>query len=164
VLGAIGREIGRLRWGAGHTPPRQRIHLHQVDWVDVLLAVMLFTEVGARYVETQPHHLTRPTLLLAIVTLAVGLLHGRITAYAARRRVLMVTDSGVSVGGRLFSRFTAKWSEIERIDTSEKSAAIVMRNGQTRTFDLIDIRHGNDVTRALTRARSRLDASAPARV
>jgi hypothetical protein len=164
VLGAIFRAIGRLRWGAGHTPPRQRIHLSQVDWVDILLALMLFAEVGAHYVETAPHHVSRPTLLLAIVTLAVGLLHGRITAYAAKRRVLMVTESGVSVGGRMFSRFTASWRDIERIDINEKSAAIVMRDGKTQDFDLIDIRHGNDVTRALTRARSRLGAATPASV
>ena len=99
----------------------------------------------------------RPTLLLAILTLAVGLLHGRITAYAAKRQVLCVTESGLSVGGRFFRRFSATWAAIDRIDIADKSAAIVMRDGRTQTFDLIDIRHGNDVTRALARARTRLD-------
>lgn len=157
VLGAIARAIGRLRWGAGHTPPRQRVHLHQVDWVDVLLAAMLFTEVAAHKYETGGWR--RPTLLLAILTLGVGLMHGRLTAFQARRRALRVTDQGVTVGGRFFSRFIAPWAEISRIDIAEKQAAIVMKDGRVKAFDLIDLRHGNDVTRALARARVRLEAA-----
>jgi hypothetical protein len=159
VLGAIARAIGRLRWGAGHTPPRQRVHLHQIDWVDVLLGAMLFTEVAVHWFETG--HWRRPTLLLAVATLAVGLLHGRLTAFAAKRRALRITDDGVSVGGKLFGRFTARWSEIARIDLADKSAALVTKDGRTKTFDLIDLRHGNDVTRALARARVRLEAASP---
>jgi hypothetical protein len=156
VLGAIGRAVGRLRWGAGHTPPRQRVHPHQVDWVTLTLAVLLFVEVAAHRVETSEWR--HATIVLATLTLAVGLLHGRITAFEARRHALRVTDDGVSVGGRFVGRFTATWPEIARIDIDEKSAAIVLRDGRTQPFDLVDIRHGNDVTRALTRARSRLDA------
>jgi hypothetical protein len=159
ALGAIARAIGRLKWGAGHTPPRQRVHLHQVDWVDLGLAALLFAEVGAHYYDTG--HWARPTILLAVATLAVGLLHGRITAFAARRRALRITDDGVAVGGRLFRTFTARWPDIARIDLADKSAALVMKDGRTQTFDLIDLRHGNDVTRALTRARARLEQAAP---
>jgi hypothetical protein len=159
VLGAIARDIGRLRWGAGHTTPRQRVPLHQVDWTDICLAALLSAEVAAHRVETGLWR--RPTLLLAILTLAVGLAHGRITAFMAKRHALHVTDAGVSVGGR-FRRFTARWADIDRIDIAEKTAAIVMRDGRTQTFDLIDIRHGNDVTRALTRARTRLEVSSHA--
>ena len=161
VLGAILRSIGRLRWGAGHLPPRQRVHVSQVDWVDIFLGLMLFIEVAARYVETEPHRWARPTIVTALATLAVGLLHGRLTTYAANRRALRVTESGVSVGGRFLTRFTAAWQEIDRIDISEKTATIVMRDGRTQAFDLIDIRHSNDVTRALNRARTRLDAATP---
>src|SRR6185295_1335564 len=101
---------GRLKWGAGHTPPRQRIHLHQVDWIDLFLAMMLFIEVGAHWFETA--RLRRPTLVLAVVTLAVGLLHGRLTTFMAKRRALRVTDEGITVGGKLFGRFTAAWAGI----------------------------------------------------
>lgn len=164
VLGAIGRAIGRLRWGAGSTPPRQHIKLHHVDWIDIGLATLLFVEVAAHRAETGEWR--RPTLLLAVVTLAVGVLHGRITASAAKRQVLKVTDAGVSVGGWFFRRFTAAWTDIDRIDIAEKTAAIVRRDGRTHTFDLIDIRHSNDVTRALTRARTRFEVAghAPAGV
>src|SRR5262249_15533918 len=153
--GAIARSIGRLRWGAGHTPPRQRVHLSQVDWVDIFLSLLLFTEVAARYIETEPHRWARPTIVLALATLGIGLLHGRLTAFAATRQALRVTETGISVGGRFFGKFTVAWHEIERIDINEKSAAIVVRDGRSRTFDLIDIRHSNDVTRALNRARTR---------
>jgi hypothetical protein len=60
VLGAVGRAIGRLRWGAGHTPARQRIHPHQVDWVCVGLALLLLMEVAAHYFETAPPQWRRP--------------------------------------------------------------------------------------------------------
>jgi hypothetical protein len=160
VLGAIARAIGRLKWGAGHTPPRQRIHLHQVDWIDLLLALMLFAEVGVHWYETGRWR--RPTLLLAVTTLAVGLLHGRLTTFMAKRRALRVTDDGITVGGKLFGRLTARWSEIARIDLADKSAALVMKDGRTTTFDLIDLRHGSDVTRALARARVRLEQAGPA--
>jgi hypothetical protein len=159
VLGAVGRAIGRLKWGAGHTPPRQRVHLHQVDWVDLGLAALLFTEVGVHYFDTG--HWARPTILLAVVTLAIGLSHGRLTAYAAKRRALRITDDGVAVGGLLFRTFTARWSDIARIDLADRSAALVMKDGRTQAFDLIDLRHGNDVTRALTRARVRLEQAGP---
>jgi hypothetical protein len=159
VLGALARSIGRLKWGAGHTPPRQRVHLHQVDWVDLGLAALLFTEVAAHYLDT--HHWRRPTILLAVVTLAMGLLHGRITAFAAKRRALRITDDGITIGGRWFRTFTARWSEIARIELADKSASLVMKSGRTEVFDLVDIRHGNDVTRALTRARVRLEQTGP---
>jgi len=156
LLGAIARAIGRLRWGAGHTPPRQRVHVTQVDWLSLALASLLLLEIAAYRFETGAWR--HVTIAVAVVTLAVGLLHGRITAFAANRHTLRVTDHGVTAGGRFFQRFTATWAAIDRIDIAEKSAAIVKRDGRTRTFDLIDIRHSNDVTRALTRARSRLDA------
>jgi len=160
VLGAIARAIGRLRWGAGHTPPRQRVHLHQVDWVDLMLAGFLFTEVGVHYYDTG--HWARPTILLAVATLAVGLLHGRLTAFSAKRRVLRVTDDGIMIRERLFRGVSFRWAEIARIDTAEKTAAVVMKDGTTRDFELVDLRHGNDVVRALTRARVRLEQTGSA--
>lgn len=159
VLGALARAIGRLKWGAGHTPPRQRVHLHQVDWVDIGLAALLLTEVGVHYYDTG--HWRRPTMLLAVVTLAVGVLHGRMTAFAAKRRALRITDDGITIGGKLLSQFTARWSEIARIELADKSAALVLKDGRSQLFDLVDLRHGNDVTRALTRARVRLEQAGP---
>jgi len=158
VLGAIGRTIGRLRWGT-HTPPRQRVHQSQIDWIDILLSLLLFAEVAAHYSET--HRWRGPTLVLAVLTLAVGLLHGRLTEFSAKRHALRVTETRISVGGRFFSRFTAVFSEIDRIDITEKSAVIVLRDGRTKALDLLDIRHSNDVTRALNRARTHVAAAAP---
>ena len=154
VLGGIARAIGRLRWGAGHTEPRRHVHRHHIDWLDVGIAAMLFVEVGVHYAETQ--HWGRPTLLMAVIVLGLGLLHGRIAAAAAKRRMLRVTDDGIIAGGRLFSRFEAAWADIARIDIETKRAAIVRRDGRTHAFDLLDLRHSNDIVRALTRARGRL--------
>ena len=159
VLGAISRAITRLRWGT-HQPPRQRMNPTQVDWIVILLSLLLVAEVAAHYYETR--QLRDLTLVLAIATLAGGLLHGRLKAFDAKREVLRVTDSGVSVGGRFFNRFTAAYEQISRIDIAEKSAIVVLRDGRTKEIDLIDIRHSNDVTRALTKARTRLEPAAEA--
>ncbi len=58
-------------------------HVHLgIDWVDIFLGAMLFTEVWAEYVETG--HLKRPTILLGIVMLFFGLFGGRFIAWKNR--------------------------------------------------------------------------------
>jgi len=51
-------------------------HVHTgIDWVDIFLGAMLFTEVWSRYVETG--HIARPTILLGFVMLFFGVFGGR---------------------------------------------------------------------------------------
>jgi hypothetical protein len=49
----------------------------------------------------------RPTLLLAVVMMTIGLLHGRLAAWGQRRRALRLTASGLAIGGKLFGRSTS---------------------------------------------------------
>lgn len=58
-------------------------HLHLgIDWVDMFLGGMLFTEVWSRYVDTG--HITRPTILLGFVMIFFGLFGGRFIAWKHR--------------------------------------------------------------------------------
>lgn len=58
-------------------------HIHMgIDWVDMFLGAMLFTEVWSRYVETG--HIARPTILLGFVMIFFGLFGGKFIAWKHR--------------------------------------------------------------------------------
>jgi hypothetical protein len=69
---------------------------HGVDWAHVWAAGVLLAEAGERW--HLHHHLARPVILTAFVTLALGLFHGRIVARTEHRRSLRVEESGVALG------------------------------------------------------------------
>lgn len=59
-------------------------HVHTgIDWVDILLGAMLFTEVWAKYMENG--HIARPTLLLGVVMIFFGLFGGKFIAWKQQR-------------------------------------------------------------------------------
>jgi len=141
-----------IRAARRHAAPEHRAHA--VDWIDIWLAGVMFVEIAERW------HLGRkrwsPTLLLAIATLTVGLLHGRIAARAARRRSLRLTDEDLVVGGPPFRTFRARWSDIAGIDLGDRDAAIRTRDGRTRRLNLADLDHADAVRGALAEARRRV--------
>jgi hypothetical protein len=58
-------------------------HLHVgIDWVDMFLGGMLFTEVWAKYAENG--HIARPTILLAFVMIFFGLFGGKFIKWKRR--------------------------------------------------------------------------------
>jgi hypothetical protein len=151
-----------LRAWRAHKPPGTRHEAHgHVDWVDIFIGLMLAVEVWAHWHETG--HIRRPTLLLVPIMIGLGLAHGRISARSQRRRSLVVDDTGVTIGGRFFTRFDARWSELKRIDVAADLASVVKKDGKTRTIDLGDLTNAAEVRRALEEARARLRANpAPA--
>jgi len=55
-------------------------HLHLgIDWVDIFLGAMLFTEVWAKYIETG--HIKRPSILLGVVMIFFGVFGGKFIAW-----------------------------------------------------------------------------------
>jgi hypothetical protein len=135
-------------------PESTPTHPHGIDWVDIWLAGVLFAEVGEHW--HLRHHVARPVLLTAIVTLGLGLLHGRVTAARERRRVLRLTDEELVVASRPFRKFTARWDEIARIQMNEREALIQTHQGRQRRLDLTDLENAPDIRAALERARARL--------
>ena len=146
----IGSVIRALRHAAGAHAPAH----HGVDWIDLFLSGMLATEALAHWHETG--HLRRPTLLLAITMLGLGLLHGRITARIMRRRALRLTEDGITIGRKFRSRFSASWNEIARIEIDATRATIVKTDGAERRIDLADLHNGHAVVLALRHAQQRL--------
>jgi hypothetical protein len=151
VLGSVARSMRNNLRAAADTAVH---HHHGVDWIDLFLSAMLATEALAHWYETS--HIRRPTLLLAITMLALGLSHGRLSARQMRRRGLLLTDDGISVGGRFFTRFTAPWDEIARIQIDDTHATIVKTDGVERRIDLADLRNRHEVALALQQAQRRL--------
>ncbi|HYU31004.1 MAG TPA: hypothetical protein VEW48_02495 [Thermoanaerobaculia bacterium] len=83
-------------------------HAHGVDWVDVFVAGVLAVEAVEHW--HTHHHLPRPTVLSAILVLALGLSHGRLNTFAGRKRALRIDGGGIRVGRRFFLRqFVAPW-------------------------------------------------------
>src|SRR5262245_42370949 len=68
--------------------------------------------------------------------LAFGLMHGRMVSRAIARRSLRVTDRGIVVPGRLFTRLAADYADVARIDVGEHQAVVALRNGRTKRIDL----------------------------
>jgi hypothetical protein len=129
-------------------------HRHGIDWIDVLIAAVLVFEALEHWREH--HHVPGPTVLLAAVTLGLGLFHGRLTARKAGRRVLRIDAAGIRFRGGLFRKFFASWNDVEGIDLGERWARISLRGGEERRINLYDLRNGHEVRAALAAARGRL--------
>ena len=100
-----------------------------------------------------------PTLLLAFAMFAIGFSHGRIAAWGSRKRELRVTDEGISVPGRFFSRTTLRWEDIAEIAIGPDKARIIPYTGRDQVIDIGDALNRDAVRAALEHARIRLDNS-----
>jgi hypothetical protein len=134
-------------------------HGHGVDWTDIWAAGVLFAEAGERWHLT--HHIARPTILTALVTLALGLFHGRLAARRAHRRSLRVDDAGIYVGGRPFGAFHAGWPELATISVTGDVAELRTRAGRVRRLDLADLEGAAAVRAALGLAQAHLHSLPP---
>jgi hypothetical protein len=135
-------------------PATQAVHTHGVDWVDICVAGVLAAEALERW--HVKHHIARPTILLVVVMLVLGLFHGRIGGRSERRRSLRAGDDELYIGGRPFRTFRAKWSDIAAIDVAERWATIRMRDGRVRRLDLSDLENAAAVRHVLEVARTRV--------
>ncbi len=153
LLGTIVRELRSLRRGNAHDAHASHSP-HAVDWFHIFAAAMLLAETAEHWHVT--HHWRRPTLVTAAFTLLLGLLHGRIDAWSHDRRSLRIEDEGISVGGRPFRTFSAKWTDVARIDVSGRFGIIRTRGGRERKIDLHDCEDAGRVRAALIEAQSRV--------
>ncbi|MEO7273117.1 MAG: hypothetical protein ABI211_14055, partial [Vicinamibacterales bacterium] len=152
---ALIRAVRQMRRGGGADGHAH----HGIDWVDVLIAGVLAAEALEHWHTT--HHLPRPTIVLALSLLVIGLLHGRIAAAGGRRRALRVGPSGLIIPRRrFFGREAFSWSQTARITIGDREAVIETRTGPRR-IDLADLDNANQVVAALHDAQRRLGAAPP---
>ena len=150
LIGTIARSLRALR----QKRPATSHHGDGVDWIDIWAAGVLFAEAAERW--HLKHHVARPIILTALLTLALGLFHGRIFQWGQRRRALRIAADGLSVGGRPFKAFSATWKEIASISSAGRYAEIRTRAGLSRSIDLDDLENADAVRAALAEARGRL--------
>lgn len=133
-------------------------HAHGVDWADIWAAGVLFAEAGERW--HLRHHIARPIILTALVTLALGLFHGRMTAFRERRRSMRLSDDGIYVGGKPFMGLSARWKDITALNIAERFAEIRTRAGRVRRLDLLDLENAAEVRAALQEGQRRVQDAA----
>jgi len=141
-----------LKRPAHHDPDD---HHHGVDWIDIFIGVMLGVEAYAKYHASA--HIPRPTILLAVTMITIGMLHGRLFAWGSKRRRLQVTAEHISMPKRPFRRVTLPWSEVASIDIDDRYATVTAIDGRTQRFDFSDMIYPNAVRDALMQARTFLD-------
>ena len=142
------RALGRPATHAAHAH-------HGVDWIEIFAAGVLTAEVLEHWHLT--HHIRRPAVLTAILSLGMGVMHGRITRFSEGRRVMRVEDEGIHIGGRPFSKaFRASWAEVASIEVGERRAWILTRDGRTRSLNLADLHGADEIRAVLEEARLRL--------
>jgi hypothetical protein len=157
---------GFIKFRAGQGKPEgspSPIHqTHGVDWIDICIGAMLVVETYMHYHETG--RIKGPTVLLAAVMFGFGFFHGRITAFAHRRRSMHVSADGISIPGRLpFMRVTLPWADVASVEIDGDTARIVANNGRVRVIDCTDAIDSNAVRQALLAAKTHHEAFAAAR-
>ena len=151
----IGTVIRALRGARRPANARASLNAHHgVDWIDIFTGSVLLAEVAERY--HLDRHIVRPTLLLAIVLLTIGLLHGKIAARQQHRRTLRVDDEGLYVGGKPFRSIKVGWADVKSIDVGTRYATITLRGGRERKLDLPDLEGSDHVRAALVDAQLRI--------
>jgi hypothetical protein len=157
LIATMARAIRAARRPANHAAiPHAH---HGVDWVDVFTAAVLFAEAAERYRETG--HIARPTIVLAVSLLVIGLIHGKVITRAQRRRTLRVDDEGLYVGGKPFRSLRAKWPDVKSIEIGDRFGVVTLKNGRVRKLDLPDLEGSTHVRSALGEAQRRLYPEVP---
>ena len=131
-------------------------HAHRIDWIDIFLGAMLLVEAYAKFHANG--RLARPTILMGVVLLVIGLLHGRIAARGDRRLELRVDDHGISVPGRFFRRLTLPWAEVAEITIGSTTARLIAKDGRDQSLNLADAANADVIRHALADAAARLEA------
>jgi hypothetical protein len=151
LIATLGRSIRAAR--ASGPAPHHAPH-SGVDWVDIWAAGVLFAEAGERW--HLRHHIARPIILTALLTLGLGLAHAPMDAFRRRRRSMRITADGMRIPGKPFRSFDARWADIASVHLSEASAEIRTHAGRVRRLDLRDLENAGEVRTALEEAQRRV--------
>ncbi|MEO8452708.1 MAG: hypothetical protein ABI647_23145 [Gemmatimonadota bacterium] len=134
--------------------PGAASHGHSVDWSEIWAASMFAAEAWERW--QSHHHVARPIILMAAVTLVLGLNHERVARNAVRRRSLILADDDLTVGGPPWRRFRVRWADLADISITPSTARLRSVTGKTRNISFEDLENAADVRAALEVAQKRL--------
>jgi hypothetical protein len=152
VMASVVHGVIQLRKHVKHV---DHVHAHGIDWIDIFIGAMLSVEAYAKYHATA--HIPRPTIVLAVMMIAIGLLHGRLAAWGDRRRQLRVSGDGISMPYLKFARMTLSWAEVASIEMDDRAAVIKASDGRTKRIEFNDVMQPTAIRDALMSARIFLD-------
>ena len=155
VMGSVIRGFRQLVTRS-KAPSDHSHQAHGLDWIDLFLGAMLLVEAYAKFHASG--RIARPMILLGVVLIVVGILHGRIAAWGDRRLELRVDEDGISVPGRFFRRLTLAWAEVAEITIGSTTARLIAVDGRDQSLNLADAANAEPIRQALADARTRLAA------
>lgn len=158
LLMAVAREAKELRHGGGNEE-------YGINWLNVFAAGVMFCEVWQKWEVVG--RFWSPTFLTAVVTLGIGILNPRLARRRARRRQLVLDDSGVEMRTGRFRRVVAaRWDELESIAFEPAGIRFRRRSGAEHAVGLRFFANAADASAALARhaaaAGVRIDGAPPA--
>jgi hypothetical protein len=154
VMASVVRGLIQLRQNVKHV---DHVHEHGIDWIDIFIGAMLGVEAYAKYHATA--HIPRPTILLAVMMIIIGLVHGQLAAWGDRRRQLRVSADGISMPRLKFARMTLTWAEVESIELDDRAAVIKAIDGRSKRIEFGDVMQPTAIRDALMSARTFLDGT-----
>ncbi len=118
-----------------------------VGWFDLAAGAMLIFE-AFHSPHTKAAYL-RPQFLSGVITIGLGMMHGRLHGIKRRRRYLKFDESGVQ--GRLgpFRSFTFAWKDLASVDVTNAKAILQRTDGKVRTINLSRLHNADDVRQAI---------------
>jgi hypothetical protein len=123
-------------------------HTHPaVGWFDLAAGALLIFEAfhGA-------HHklgYMRPQFMAGVVTLVLGLFHGRLAHFTSRRSYLRIDDAGVYCRSSLFRRFSFAWTDLASVAITKDRADFELTDGRRHTISLRSLFNAERVRAAI---------------
>jgi hypothetical protein len=150
LLVAFVLEMRRARSATPH-------HGHGVGWVDIFAAAVTLVEAGHLFHRGKVR-LPFAYLLVALLLLVMGLMHGRLQ----RLRRLVVDDRGFDIRTSPWSRTQLAWSEVAELRRDGDVVTAVTTTGREHRVDLRDMDHGDEaIETLLARAAAALASTSP---
>lgn len=131
--------IRHTKHGAAHSHPK-------VGWFDLAAGALLIYEAfhGAHH---KPGYL-RPQFFTGVATIALGLMHTRLNAFASRKRYLKLDDTGIEYRMR-FRGWSIPWGELASVDLSGRDAVFVRTDGERCTIEFGRFHNHDAIRRAI---------------
>jgi hypothetical protein len=118
-----------------------------VGWFDLAAGILLIFEAFHGH-HVKPGYL-RPPFFAGIVTLVLGLLHGRFHAFKKRRRYLKLDESGLEIRASRFRRISLAWADLASVDLAGSKAIFHGNDGRRHTFRLNLLNNRDEVRKGI---------------
>jgi uncharacterized membrane protein HdeD (DUF308 family) len=110
-------------------------HAHSpVGWFDLAAGALLIFE-AFHSPHVKPGYL-RPQFLSGILTLIIGLSHGRLHSFHRRRHYLKLDDAGMEFRRAPFRRLTVPWTDLASVDLRKNEAILHRKDGRRHKIRL----------------------------